>query len=108
MNRKVNRIDQQGLYIEDVILRDDQPIPDDCTETPAPEGLYHPKYDKETDTWTEGKTAAQIAAIKAAHPAPIDADAELAKNIAAAQTLEELKAALLGSIGSAKVKGSQK
>ncbi len=52
---------------------------------------------------------AAIAAVVAAHdptPAPeSDADAELAAAIEAATTLEQLKAALLGRVRAAKVKG---
>ena len=59
---KVLKIDSEGLFLEDVILQDDEELPNDCIETLCPEGFYSPKWDGEK--WIEGKTQAEIDTIK--------------------------------------------
>ena len=53
--RKVIRIDETGLFIEDVILQNTDEVPTDCIETPCEEGFILPKWDGEK--WVEGGTA---------------------------------------------------
>ncbi len=56
--KKVIKINLQGLFVEDVILYDEDEIPTDCIDIPCPDGLYLPKW---TGTsWTEGKPQAEI------------------------------------------------
>lgn len=40
--KKVHRIDSNSLYIEDVILQDNDSVPPDCVEVPLPEGIFLP------------------------------------------------------------------
>ena len=63
----VRVIDENGLFVRDDFvdsLTDDEgnPIPT-YIETPCPAGFYLPKWDG--TQWVEGKTADEIAAIKA-------------------------------------------
>lgn len=39
--KKVHRI-KDGFYIEDVVLREDELMPGDCTDIPLPEGVFWP------------------------------------------------------------------
>lgn len=103
--RKINTT--TGLFIEDVLLGNIPTMEDGISdpqyiEAPCPDGFYHPKWDG--GKWVEGLSQAEIDAIKASSIVP-DVDAELASDIQAATTLEELKSALLGKNGIAKVKG---
>jgi hypothetical protein len=54
--RKVIRIDENGMFIEDVILQNSEATPEDCTEVPCLDGFYHPKFNLETNEWIEGKS----------------------------------------------------
>jgi len=67
----VSRIDQDGLYIEPVLLSleyDEEgnelptEVPEDCIADPVPEGFYHPKWDGKA--WVEGLTKVQIDEMK--------------------------------------------
>ena len=49
-------------------------VGDDIVETPCPDGFYLPKWDGEK--WVEGKTAEEIAAIKASVTAPALTEAD--------------------------------
>jgi hypothetical protein len=64
--RKVIRIDETGMFIEDVILQNTDKTPDDCIEIPCPDGFYCPKLDG--DKWVEGLTEAQISVILLKQP----------------------------------------
>lgn len=56
--RKVIKIDQQGLFLEDVILNDNEVTPIDCVEIECPGGFYLPQW---TDSeWTEGGIIPQV------------------------------------------------
>lgn len=61
--KKVLRIDELGTYIEDVILEDEDIVPEDCIETDCPEGFFWPKWNG--TKWIEGKSNAEIESIKA-------------------------------------------
>jgi hypothetical protein len=50
--KKVIRIDEQGLFLEDVILQDHELIPTNCIETDCQGGLYLPKWNG--TEWVEG------------------------------------------------------
>lgn len=56
--RKVIRIDEQGLFLEDVILQDHEPAPEYCVEVEVPEGLYLPRF--VNGQWVEGLTPEEI------------------------------------------------
>lgn len=102
MNRKVIRVDDEGLYLEDIIIGDYESTPEGCIDVECPGGFYRPKWDG--SAWIEGMTPEEIAAI----PVQVDVDAALAAEIEAATTLAALKAALLGKNGLAKVKANRK
>lgn len=60
---KVIRVDSNGLFIEDVLLEEGQEIPQDCVSILVPDvGFYLPKWNG--TIWVEGKTQAEIDAIK--------------------------------------------
>jgi hypothetical protein len=50
--KKVIRIDEQGLFLEDVILQDNELTPEDCIETDCQGGFYLPKWNG--TEWVEG------------------------------------------------------
>ena len=56
----VRIIDDNGLFIEDAFVDE---LTEFTIETPCPDGFYLPKWDG--TQWVEGKTAEEIAAIKA-------------------------------------------
>lgn len=66
---RVAKIDVNGLFVEDVIIKDETELTADMVITPCPEGFHWPKWDGEK--WVEGGTAAiptpdqQIANLKA-------------------------------------------
>lgn len=43
--KQCRRIDADGLFIEDVLLQDDEELTDDLIEAPCPEGFYKPRWD---------------------------------------------------------------
>jgi hypothetical protein len=55
VNMKVIKVDKNGLYVEDVILKNGDDIPDDCIATPCQDGFYRPKWDGAK--WVEGGVA---------------------------------------------------
>jgi len=59
---KVMRINQEGYFIEDVILGYGQEIPEDCVDIEVPAGLYLPRY--VSGEWVEGKSQEEIDAIR--------------------------------------------
>jgi hypothetical protein len=52
MKKRVYKIDENGLYLEDVILQDDEELTPDLVETEIPNGLFQPKWNGES--WAEG------------------------------------------------------
>ena len=50
---KVMRVDKQGFFIEDVLIKEGQAVPVDCVANKVPEGLHLPKWDGMS--WVEGK-----------------------------------------------------
>ena len=68
---QVVRIDKNGYFIEDVILKDEEEIPANCIETLVPtktQGFYKPKW---TGTeWIESLTQEEIDAINNAATEP--------------------------------------
>lgn len=61
MLRKVIRIDADGLYVEDVLLKKGETTPNDCIDIPCPDGFYRPKWIG--TQWVEGLTQEQIDAL---------------------------------------------
>ena len=88
---KVLKINNDGLYVEDVILQDDEEIPEDCIETPCPDGFYKPKWNG--TEWADGLTQSEIDAIKANEPTNIRAEA--VTEMENATTVAGLKMAML-------------
>lgn len=68
--KKVIKVDENGLFLEDVILQECEIIPDSCIEAPCPDGFYKPKWDGVN--WVEGLTQAEIDAIKNVPQEPTD------------------------------------
>jgi hypothetical protein len=60
--KKVLKIDNEGFFIEDVILQDGETTPNDCIEIECPQGFYKPKWNGKE--WTEGLTQNEINTIK--------------------------------------------
>ena len=56
----VRIIDSNGYFIEDAFVEE---LTEFTIETPCPDGFYLPKWNG--TQWVEGKTAEEIAAIKA-------------------------------------------
>lgn len=54
--KKVMRIDTNGMFVEDVIIGDNDLTPTDCIDIEVPEGFYHPKWDSTNKIWVEGQT----------------------------------------------------
>lgn len=40
--KKVHLINQEGFYVEDFIIEDNQKVPSDCVEVPVPDGIFLP------------------------------------------------------------------
>lgn len=85
--KKVLKIDDNGFFIEDVILENEEIIPDDCVETECPQGFYKPRWDGAK--WIEGLTQEEIEELKN-KPIP-KTEFEILK-----ETVEELVLANLG------------
>jgi hypothetical protein len=60
--QQVLEIDNNGLFVADVILQDGEAIPNNCIATQCPQGFYLPMWNG--SVWIEGLTQDQIAAIK--------------------------------------------
>lgn len=56
--RQVYRIDEQGYFVEPVILRDDEQILEDCTVLELPEGLFRARF--VNGEWVEDATSEEI------------------------------------------------
>lgn len=95
-------IEKNGFWVGDVI--EGSGIVPDVTTT-CPDGFYKPRWDGQK--WAEGETPEEREA-RENQPLPTNPDVELAAAIQAATTLPELKAALLGNGGNARVKGKMK
>ncbi len=59
--RLVLRIDEQGFFVEDVILKEGEEVPADCVENTVPQGLYRPRWNG--SEWVEGLIQEEIDAI---------------------------------------------
>lgn len=60
--RQVYRFDNDGIYIEPVLLKNNDIMPDDCTEIHPPDGLYRAKF---TGTeWVEDMSKEEIDALQ--------------------------------------------
>lgn len=95
MNRKVNRIDENGFYLEDVILSEEDAVPFDCIGIQVPDGFWLPKWDTQAGVWVEGRTQEEIAGIKASITTQIAVKAQAIEEINRATTIAGLKAAML-------------
>jgi len=89
--KKVLRIDNNGLFIEDVILQDNEIIPADCVEIVCTGQFYRPKWNG--TIWVEGLTQTEIDAI--INSVPVNAKLEAVAEIEAATTIEGLRIAML-------------
>lgn len=55
---KVYRVDENGFYIEDVIVKSKEEIGVDMVTTECPEGLYSPRWNGEE--WVNGITEEEL------------------------------------------------
>ena len=61
MEKEVYRFDENGYYIEPVLIKDGESIPSDCTDIRPRDGLIKAKFTG--DKWIEGATQEEIDAI---------------------------------------------
>lgn len=87
------RINEQGLYVEPVILEDPAQITDDLIATPCPEGFYIPKWDG--SVWVEGATQEYIDALRSVVPEPTLEERMIAMQADLALTQEVINSMLL-------------
>jgi hypothetical protein len=66
--RQVFRIDENGFYVEPVLLEKDQEVPNDCSEAIPLEGLYKAKF--VNGEWVEGLTQEELDTLKNILPEP--------------------------------------
>ena len=67
----VRIIDSNGYFVEDAFVDE---LTEFTVETPCPDGFYLPRWNG--SAWVEGKTAEEIAAIKAVTSTSEPTDAE--------------------------------
>lgn len=91
---KAIKIDNNGLFMEDVLVKDDFKQTLTMITVSCPDGFYLPKWDGKA--WVEGKTQVEMDAIK--NTIQLNPDIELAAAINSATTLDELKKALTGNL----------
>ena len=60
--KMVHRIDTNGMFIEDILLEDDELTPGDCVEVQAEPGFHHPQWDSVNKVWGEGKSEEYVLA----------------------------------------------
>lgn len=60
--KKILRIDTNGFFIEDILVKESDIIPDDCIDIECSDGFYKPKWNGLE--WVEGLTQIEIDAIK--------------------------------------------
>jgi hypothetical protein len=77
--KQVFRFDENGYFLEPVILKDNETIPNDCTDGRPPNGLYKPKF--VDGAWVHGLTQEEIDAIVNV-PKPISETELLKKQVA--------------------------
>ncbi|TWE06395.1 hypothetical protein FB550_102417 [Neobacillus bataviensis] len=70
--RIVHRV-RDGLYIEDVILKDNQDVPTDCVEIHLPDGIYLPA-NFENGVWETTLTEEEVEALKNPEIPPLEID----------------------------------
>lgn len=67
---KVCRIDKNGFYIEDVIVKSEEEIEEDMIVVECPEGLYSPRWDGKE--WINGITNEEIEQLINQHADPTE------------------------------------
>jgi hypothetical protein len=92
--KQVFKIDDQGFYVEPVIIGDDEELGENLIETPIPEGFYRPKWNG--NEWVEGLTSEEIEALKQQHqPQPSELDLLKQENAELKQRLEAAESAII-------------
>lgn len=81
--RKVIKIDDNGFFIEDVILERGGDTPIDCIEVECPDGFYKPRWNG--SMWIEGLTPQEIEELKKIDNIPQEPSLE--ERLAALETL---------------------
>jgi hypothetical protein len=91
--KQVFKIDDDGFYIEPVIVKDDEELGEKLIETPIPEGLFSPRWDGEK--WVEGLTSEEIEQLKQQNqPQPSELDLLKQENAELKERIELMQAAL--------------
>jgi N-methylhydantoinase B/oxoprolinase/acetone carboxylase alpha subunit len=62
MPKQIYRIDQDGYFIEPVLISEDEKTPADCVEVFPTSGMYKQKWNG--TAWVEGLSQAEIDALK--------------------------------------------
>ncbi len=81
--KKVLKINEDGFFIEDVVLEDEESIPEGCIEVECPQGFYKPRWDG--SMWIEGLTQEEIEELKKIGTTPHQPSLE--ERLAALETL---------------------
>ena len=68
--RQVFRFDEEGYYVEPVIIENWKAIPTDCTDLPLPNPIYMPKWDGAK--WVEMATEDEINKMTKPQSSPLE------------------------------------
>jgi N-methylhydantoinase B/oxoprolinase/acetone carboxylase alpha subunit len=77
MPKQIYRIDQDGYFIEPVLINEDEKPPADCVEVFPTSGMYKQKWNG--TAWIEGLSQAAINALKNV-PQPVSEMEQIKKN----------------------------
>ncbi|MEH7511597.1 hypothetical protein V7146_02450 [Gottfriedia acidiceleris] len=81
--KQVYKFDEDGNYIEPVLIGDDEPIPSDCTELELPQPNYKPVF--KDGSWVETITKEELEEIQNKPQAKSDFEALKEENAALKQ-----------------------
>lgn len=91
--KQVYKIDDNGFYVEPVLISVDEELTEDLVEIPFPNSLYRPKW---TGTeWIEGATQEEIDHIKNQQPEPNEVEKIKQENEKLKYQLMNVESALL-------------
>jgi hypothetical protein len=92
--KQVFKIDDDGFYVEPVIVSDNDELDGNLIETPIPEGFYRPKWDGEK--WVEGLSQEEIEQLKQQNqPQPSEVELLKQENAELKQRLEAAESAII-------------
>lgn len=91
--KQVYKIDDNGFYVEPVLVSVDEELTEDLVEIPFPNGLYRPQWTG--SEWIEGATQEEIDNIKNQQPEPNEVEKIKQENENLKQHLTNTENALL-------------